>query len=123
MNSKHCLFFLVFIFLSCKTDNDQGIPCTTEAKAGLNVTVKDAETEFFLYEEVTVVATDGDFSETLQLMGGVSPVFTGAWEREGNYTIEISGAGYESYTSDLIEVVSDECHVIPRFLEVILQPE
>ncbi|HZH70657.1 MAG TPA: hypothetical protein VFD80_09415 [Flavobacteriaceae bacterium] len=114
--------FLVLVFLSCKTDNDQGIPCTTEAKAGLNVTVKDAETQLFLYEEVTVVATDGDFSETLQLMGGVSPVFTGVWEREGSYTIEVNGLGYQSYMSDIIEVVSDECHVIPHFLEIILQP-
>lgn len=123
--SKHLIPFLgLFLLLlqSCKTDNDLGIPCTAEAKAGLNVTVKDADTELFLYEEVTVVAVDGDYSETLQLVGGVSPVFSGAWEREGNYTIHINGEDYESYTSQPIEVLADECHVIPQFLEVILQP-
>lgn len=120
---KPFLLICFLLFLSCKTDNDVGIPCTTEAAAGLNVTVKDAETEQFLYDEASVVAVDGSYSETLTLIGGVSPVFIGAWEREGSYIITVTHKGYTTYVSEVITVVSDECHVIPRFLEVSLQPE
>jgi hypothetical protein len=47
-------------------------------------------------------------------------VFSGAWERSGNYIITVSKPGYQTYTSSVITVTSDVCHVIPQQIEVVL---
>jgi hypothetical protein len=46
----------------------------------------------------------------------------GAGERPGSYVLEITAEGYDSYTSEIIQVESDECHVIPEVLEILLLP-
>lgn len=114
--------FLTLLF-SCKTDNDSGIPCTEDPVAALNITLIDATTELIVSENVEVIATDGDYTETLELVGGVTPVFVGAWERPGTYVLSVSAQGYVPHTSDEITTTADECHVIPVFMEVMLQPE
>lgn len=120
---KQLLTLLFFVlFLGCN-QNDDGIACTQEARAGLNVTVKDAATNNYLGLGTTVLAKDGDYSETLEYMDGIVPTFAGAWEREGNYILRVSAEGYATYTSETITVTSDECHVIPQQVEVLLQPE
>ena len=121
--NKLVAFILLLALFSCKTDNDSGIPCTENPVAALNITVVDAETDLIISENVEVIATDGNYTETLELVGGVTPVFVGAWERSGNYTINVTATGYAPFTSDEIVVAADECHVIPYFAEVMLQPE
>lgn len=108
--------------MGCKKE-DEGIACTQEARAGLNVTIKDAATNNYLGLGTTVLATDGDYSETLQYMDGIVPTFAGAWEREGNYILTVSAEGYATYVSETITVTADECHVIPQQVEVLIQPE
>jgi hypothetical protein len=115
------LIVAVLSILGCKKDD--GIACTMEARAGLNVTVKDAVTNNYLGIGTTVVATDGTYSETLEYMEGIIPTFAGAWEREGNYILTVLAEGYATYVSETITVTSDECHVIPQQIEVLLQPE
>lgn len=46
----------------------------------------------------------------------------GAGEQPGSYVLEITAEGYNNYISEIIQVDSDECHVIPEVLEIILQP-
>lgn len=104
-------------------EDDNGIACTEEARAGLNITIKDSETNAYLSEGVSVVATDGSYSETLQSFDSTEPIFSGAYEREGNYTITVSKTGYVTYTSEVISVTSDVCHVIPQQRTILLQPE
>jgi len=65
---------------------------------------------------------DGSYTETLANFSSAD-IFVGAFERTGNYTLEIRGEGYETYTSqDPITVEKDICHVITEKREVILQP-
>lgn len=104
-------------------EDDNGIACTEEAKAGLNITIKDAETNLYLSEGVSVIATDGSYSEALISFDVVEPIFSGAYEREGNYIITVSKSGYVTYTSEIITVTSDVCHVIPQQITILLQPE
>jgi hypothetical protein len=106
----------------CNEDDD-GIVCTEEARAGLNITIKDAITNAYLNEGVSVVATDGSYSETLESFDSAEPVFSGAYEREGNYTITVSKTGYITFTSEVVSVTSDVCHVIPQQRTILLQPE
>lgn len=107
--------------LGCKKDDS--IACTQEARAGLNVTVKDAETNNYLGLGTIVIANEGDYSETLEYVEGIIPSFAGAWEREGSYILTVSAEGYVSFVSETITVAADECHVIPQQIEILLQPE
>lgn len=124
---KKILFILVclpsfLISLSCHSDDE--VICDTQAIAGLNIVVRDATTNALLSEGVTVLAQDGTYLETLQLMPFDSQeVFVGAWERPGTYVITVSKEGYGTFTSDPILVTSDICHVIPVQMTVHLQAD
>jgi hypothetical protein len=120
---KSLLIICLFIFLSCTSNKIDDIPCTEEARAGLNITVKNAVTNQILGEGITVKATDGNYTETLELFNANNPVFSGAWERAGTYIVTVSDDGYVTFVSESITVTSDECHVIPQQLQVTLQPE
>ncbi|MDO9274227.1 MAG: hypothetical protein Q7T92_01595 [Lutibacter sp.] len=120
---KFFYFCSLFIFLSCSLDYTDETVCTTEARAGLNITVKDAITNQLLGESVNVKATDGNYTETLEFYDANNPIFSGAWEREGTYIVTVSGVGYVTFVSGAITVTSDECHVIPQQLQVVLHPE
>ncbi|MHB1146168.1 MAG: carboxypeptidase-like regulatory domain-containing protein [Lutibacter sp.] len=113
----------LFIFLSCSSNKIDDIPCTMEARAGLNITVKNAVTNQLLSSGITVNAKDGNYTETLEFFNANIPIFSGAWEREGTYIVTVSGVGYTTFVSDPITVTADECHVIPQQLQVVLQPE
>ncbi|WP_188438543.1 carboxypeptidase-like regulatory domain-containing protein [Planktosalinus lacus] len=115
------LILSALVVLGCNQNDD--VACTQEARAGLNVTVKNAITNNYLGLGTTVLATDGNYSETQEYMEGIVPSFVGAWEREGNYILRVSAEGYATYISETITVNSDECHVIPQQVEVLLQPE
>lgn len=104
-------------------EDDNGIACTEEARAGLNITIRDAVTNAYLSEGVLVVATDGSYSETLESFDSAEPVFSGAYERQGNYIITVSKTGYATFTTEVISVTSDVCHVIPQQRTILLQPE
>ncbi len=120
----------IFLLLACTPfllamtcDEDDEIICTQEAKAGLNITVKDAVTDELLSMGVTVIAQDGSYTETLeQFPNEEVPVFIGAWERVGTYVVTVSKAGYQTFTSEPIVVTADVCHVIPQQVTVELQP-
>jgi len=103
---RKVLFLLLFIPLllanTCSDDDNHEIPCTAEARAGLNVSVSLGSMNSITSEGVTVIANDGDYSETLTAPIESDPVFSGAYERSGNYTITVSKEGYHTYTSETI---------------------
>lgn len=103
------------------TQEDDGIVCTMEARAGLNVTVSLKNNAFTTPEEITVTAVDGDFSEVLMNIDANKAEFFGVFERPGTYIITVSKAGYGTFTSEPITVTSDECHVIGEKVDVILE--
>lgn len=120
---KKLAFFLCLPFLLASTCENDDIFCTEEAKAGLNVTVKDLNTNQILNEGVIVKATDGLYVELLESFSPTQITFFGAWERKGNYTLTVTKVGYETYVSDVITVTRDVCHVIPKQIEVKLTPQ
>ncbi|MCB0461279.1 MAG: hypothetical protein R2816_08965 [Flavobacteriaceae bacterium] len=110
----------LFLFTQCNEDKEP-IFCTEEFVYGLNVTVKDANTSSIITENITIIARDSEYEEQLMTFEDNNS-FLGAGERPGSYVLEIIAEGYENYTSEIIQVDSDECHVIPGILEIILQP-
>lgn len=115
------VFFSVTILLElngCSENND--IVCTAEARAGLNVYVRDSLTNQPLTKGISVTARDGSYTDTLQNISGMSG-FSGAWERKGTYIITVESSGYVTYISNPVTVSADECHVIPQVIIVLLR--
>jgi len=121
---KKILLFVSILAISCNSDdnNDSTRTCTEEFVYGLNVNVKDAETDAVLQEGVLVKAVEGTYSETLETVESI-PTFIGAGERPGSYVVTVSKEGYQTYTSPIVKVLADECHVLTETLNVELQPE
>ena len=125
MKIKNLIFsiFLLVIVFSCSDsdDGDDQVNCTLELVYGLNVTVKDVNTNNIITENITVIITDGEYVEELMNTEGFDS-FVGAGEREGSYIIEITSDSYQDFTSEVIEVGRTICHVVPESVEVLLQP-
>lgn len=119
---KKLVILIAFLSFACSGDDSNEVICTEDIRAGLAVTVKDAGNGAILIGGVTVTATDGAYTEELESTFGNS-VFTGAYERAGNYVLTVSKEGYQTFTSETIEVGEDECHVITEEVTVVLQPE
>ncbi len=122
---KLVIIISLIMFVACNSDDDKTedpIFCTEEARAGLEVTVRDGIGGAFLTEGVTVVAQDNDYKETLENFTGANN-FVGAFERAGTYIITISKNGYADKTSEPIIVGEDICHVITESLEVVLEKQ
>lgn len=98
-------------------------PCTEEARAALNVNVSLNGNSNVTNAGISVTARDGNYIEDLFPTIPDTPIFSGAYERTGNYIITVSKEGYETYVSNLVRVERDECHVIPRVISVNLIPE
>lgn len=108
----------------CENDrNDFDNPCTTEARAGLNVNVTLDGSAEITNDGISVTARDGNYIEDLLPVYPDTPTFTGAYERPGNYIITVSKDGYQDYVSNTIGVAQDRCHVIPKQLTVDLVRE
>ena len=106
---------------TCNNDVEENqIVCTTQFVYGLNVTVIDSQTQQPLVDGVTVTAVSGSYQETLEVFPGLEYVFYGAGERMGSYLITVTKNGYQTYTSEPIQVQRDACHVIPRQVTVTL---
>lgn len=110
---------LICTVLSCRNDDNNPVFCTDEFVYGLSVQVRDANTNGIILNNIIVTAIDGAYMEELTF---VFDTFVGAGERAGDYTIEVVAEGYEEFTSEVITVTADECHVIPEVIEIQLQP-
>lgn len=113
-------FTVVTLFVSCKKDKKDDVVCTTEARAGLNVKVSTVEGRTLYADSIKVIALDAAFSETLTLVDRNELRFSGAVERAGNYMVTVSHPGMSMVTLKDIKVDKDECHVIPKQLDVII---
>ncbi|MEM7186302.1 MAG: carboxypeptidase-like regulatory domain-containing protein [Bacteroidota bacterium] len=114
------ILLLLLSMISCKNDDDSsGRFCTLEFVYGLSVQVRDVDTGGIILNNITVTAIDGSYEEELAFN---FDTYIGAGERPGNYTLEVRADGYQDFTSEVIRVGADECHVIPEFVEITLEP-
>jgi hypothetical protein len=116
------IFFLLFLMtcsaMSCKKE---GIICTEEARAGLQLTVRSGISGVVLTEGVSVLAVSGDYVEELQRYTG-DPSFVGLFERPGLYEITVTKESYRQLILDSILIDADECHVITLVKDVSIYP-
>ncbi len=132
MKNQYLALLLMPVIMASSCENemiekdkplDDGIMCTLEAKAGLNVNVSLQNSSNLEQTGITVTAKDGLYTEILVAYPPHQLFFNGAYERKGNYIISVSKAGYKTFVSNVIGVTKDSCHVIPQIVNVVLQPE
>jgi len=118
---KYLSIILFVVYLSaCKKEKKNNIVCTGEAKAALNVKVSSPEGKTIYIDSLKVIAIDAAFSETLAVVNADEFMFAGAYERAGNYQVTVTHPGMSMVTLKDVKVTKDDCHVIPRNLEVMI---
>ena len=106
--------------------NSEDLACTTEVLSGLNISIVDSSTQNAAACGVTVTATEGDYSESVDNTDvgcDDSALISMLDERPGFYTLTFEKPGYQTYQIDDVGIGQDLCHVLPRQLEVELSPQ
>lgn len=119
-NYRIILLFVLMIIIACTRNPKKHIICTEEARAGLNVLVLESGTNNYLSDSVTVIVASGSGTFGLEYYSGNPPIFAGAYEQPGTYTITASKPGYKPTAHGPIHVTKDDCHVIPQTVSVTL---
>ncbi len=102
--------------------------CTAESVPGISVKIYDAETSLPAACGATMWIEAGEYSEKVESdfyhCDGpdslLSPFFSGAHEREGNYTVLILKDGYVPWIKNGVKVTGGQCHVRTVRLEAYL---
>jgi hypothetical protein len=116
---------LLVLLSGCKDEGTSGRLCTTEARAGIQVNVRDALTGDPAAEGAIAYAQDGAYVDTLHALPTLPPqlplTLVGVFERPGVYTVVVQKAGYREWRRTNVVVTADECHVITVTLEARLE--
>ena len=93
--------------------NGCGRVCDASQKAGIVVTIVDGATGNPIEGEVTVIATEGSYFETVNPPYFPPGARTAALasERSGTYRVEVQAAGYLPWVMSGVRVSRDDCHV------------
>ena len=98
------------------TVSQTGIVCTEEARPGLMVALADSLTGDQNFTDVSVVARDGAYADSIAQPTYPAPVYGGpiplAYERKGTYTVTVRAAGYAPWVKTGVVVNGDQCHVV-----------
>ena len=115
------LFALLLGLAGC---DPYGLVCTDVAIPGIQVIVNDSATNSAVTSgNLMVVAKTTTYSDTLRTTIGTNNFpWTLAYERPGNYTVEVSVTGFRPWSVDNILVQKNECHVITRTVTARMQP-
>ena len=99
-----------------------GVTCTSEARFGIVVTVRDSVTGNVVPGPVVVTARDGSYAETAgpPFSNGVDS-FVLAVERKGRYDVSVQAPDYRTWVRTGVQVTADECHVHTVQLQARLQ--
>ena len=122
---KLFVLFFVAVCLACSGNDDtvpeEPVACTEEFVYGLSVEVRNATTGAIIPGGVTVVAKDGEYTETLNYM---FDTHVGAGERPGTYTLTASKEGFVTKMTGpiTVEQTEDLCHVITKSVTIELAP-
>ena len=123
MRTASVLLPLLVLVASC--DGDESIVCTTEARFGVNLSVKDATTGQLIPEGVRGSLKDGTYLDSLQVFTDIEGrIFSlaGAVERPGTYRVDLVAPGYQPWTRSDVRVEEGRCHVEPVSLVAEMAP-
>ena len=92
--------------------------CDASARAGITVTIKDAETLAPLATNARGVVRDGAFVDSLILAGPDTRV--AAFERPGTHSVEVRLTGYQNFNTSGVRVTAGTCHVNAQVVSALL---
>lgn len=125
MRSVLFLLATLALYPACKDDGTSGRICTTEARAGIQVDVRDATTGEPAADGAIAYAQEGAYVDTLRTFPSLPPqassMMVGVYERPGVYTVVVRKSGYRQWVQSNVIVTKDECHVITVQLQVRLE--
>ncbi len=115
---------LMVLALSSGCDILPTTVCTTEARWGIVLYLKDAATGAPAEAGATAIARSGTYADSMMVPPGVSSgTFLGlATERPGYYELTVRKAGYRDWSQSSVRVSADKCHVHTVTLTASLQP-
>jgi hypothetical protein len=108
------------VLLGCRGSTEDWIACTDEYVYAINLRVLD-ERSGEPVSGVTGRVRGGGFVDSLQVPHD-DGFATAAGERPGTYHVEVRAPGYQAWDSGGIVAASDECHVVPQWIDVMLRP-
>jgi hypothetical protein len=113
MDRTATLFTGLVVCFVAGTTGCVGGDCTLIALPGIRVTIVDGSTGLPFQEEVTVIATEGSYSETDSppVRPGEPRIASLAFERPGTYRVEVQSPGYVTEIATNVRVTRDDCHV------------
>jgi hypothetical protein len=114
---KRTILLLVGLAGCTASNTTDPVVCTTEARAGITVTVRDAETQAGIAALARGAVSDGAYVDSLRANGSATTM-SAAYERAGTYTVDVRATGYQGFTTTGIKVTKDQCHVIPQTVTV-----
>ncbi|WP_396199686.1 hypothetical protein [Gemmatimonas sp.] len=103
------LLAALFTLGACSSSPTAPIVCDASARAGITVTIKDAETLVPLAATARGVVRDGAYVDSLMLVAPDTRV--AAFERAGTYSVEVRLTGYQNFTASGVRVTAGTCHV------------
>lgn len=114
----------IAFFSGCK--KEEFIACTLEARAGIQVEVRDSLTGKAAAFGVVGFVQDDQYVDTLRIVGWQpndpsAHTMVAAYERRGTYTVVLRKAGYREWVRSNILVGGDECHVNTVSLTALLE--
>ena len=112
---------LPLMVAACNSTEENPVACTTEARAAINVDVRDSLTGQPAAAGAIGVAAEGSYADTLDAFSATS--LGGAYERAGTYAVTVRKPGYREWRRDGVVVTSDPCHIRPVQLQARLVPE
>ena len=95
--------------------------CDATRVVGIRITIVDAATGSPFAGAVTIIATEGSYTETINPPAGAG--FAGlAHERPGIYRVEVQAPGYVTWVATDVRVNRNDCHVETDLLTAELEP-
>jgi hypothetical protein len=100
-------------------------PCDTSRKAGIVLTVLDSATHGHVpADSIIVIARDGGYADSVRFTNVRPDPVTDvplAYERAGEYDIEVRATGYAPWSQANIQVHGGRCHVGTVTRQALLQ--
>ena len=95
-----------------------GTICTTEARPGLSVTVRDSITSAAILD-ARVIARMGTTADTAE--GPFDGTYSLAYEKAGTYDVVVEHTSYRPWSRTNVRVTRGECHVETVSVTALLQ--
>lgn len=101
---------LILLLASCSSVTESLI-CSTEARAGITVDVRDSVTDARVGRGARVIARAGAMADTTDETGFSDGPYGLAYERAGTYVVTVEQTGYARWTRNDVQVTNGDCHV------------